>query len=48
MKEWRIYLEGKNLGTVVADSESEAKIAAEDKFDLTDDEGDLLVAVEAD
>jgi len=42
MKQWRVYLEGKTLGTVWADSESEAKVAAEDKYELTDDEGDLL------
>lgn len=48
MKKWRVYLEGKNLGTVIADSEAEAKIAAEDQFDLTDNEGDLLTVVEDD
>ncbi|HEN8733077.1 MULTISPECIES: hypothetical protein [Pseudomonas] len=42
MKKWRVYLDGKKLGTVFADTESEAKIAAEDEFGLTDDEGDSL------
>jgi len=48
MTKWWVELDGRKRGTVYADTEHEAKIEAEDKFGLTDEEGDRLVVYEAD
>lgn len=46
MTMWRIYLFGKCLGSVAAKTEFEARVAAEEKFDLTDEQFDETIAVE--